>query len=68
MLEKVVHVFFIITGGTIGFLYGPDIVHFFNLDYIKWSTSPYLSLIVFAIIFFIISYFIVGYNIGRAHV
>ena len=64
MLEKVVHVFFIITGGTIGFLYGPDIVHFFNLDYIKWSTSPYLSLIVFAIIFFIISYFIVGYIVG----
>ena len=64
MLEKVVHLFFIITGATIGFLYSPDIVHFFNLEHIKWSTSPYIGLVVFAIIFFIISYFIVDYIVG----
>lgn len=64
MLKKIAHLFFIVTGGTVGFLYGPDLAHFFNLEDIKWSTSPYVGLIVFAIIFFIISYFIVDYIVG----
>ena len=64
MLKIVVHLFFIITGGTVGFLYSPTIVEMLNLDYVEWATSPYIGLVVFAIIFFILSYFIVDYIVG----
>lgn len=64
MLERIVHLFFIITGGTVGFLYSPAIMEFFNLQHIKWITSPYVGLVLFAIIFFVISYFIVDYIVG----
>src|SRR5690625_7670962 len=64
MLKIVVYLFFIITGGTVGFLYSPTIVEMLNLDYVEWTTSPYIGLVVFAIIFFILSYFIVDYIVG----
>src|SRR5690625_7199642 len=64
MLKIVVYLFFIITGGTVGFLYSPTIVEMLNLDYVEWATSPYIGLVVFAIIFFILSYFIVDYIVG----
>ncbi len=64
MLERIVHLFFIITGGTVGFLYSPTIVESLNLDHIQWSTSPYVGLVIFAIIFFVLSYFIVDYIVG----
>src|SRR5699024_12813182 len=40
------------------------IVEMLNLDYVEWVTSPYIGLVVFAIIFFILSYFIVDYIVG----
>src|SRR5690625_5918590 len=64
MLKIVVYLFFIITGGTVGFLYSPTIVEMLNLDYVEWTTSPYIGLVVFAIIFFILPYFIVDYIVG----
>src|SRR5699024_11394495 len=64
MLKIVVHLFFIITGGTVGFLYSPTIVEMLNLDYVEWATSPYIGLVVFAIIFFILSFLIVDYIEG----
>src|SRR5699024_11548214 len=45
-------------------LYSPTIVEMLNLDYVEWVTSPYIGLVVFAIIFFILSYFIVDYIVG----
>src|SRR5690625_4302807 len=57
-------IFYIIIGGTVGFLYSSRIVEMLNLDYVEWTTSPYIGLVVFAIIFFILSYFIVDYIVG----
>src|SRR5690625_315091 len=64
MLKKIVHLFFIITGGTLGFLYLPfifELIHFTKYD---WLMSPYFSSVVGAIIFFILSYFIADYVVG----
>src|SRR5690625_2260768 len=64
MLKKIVHLFFIITGGTLGFLYLPlvlELIHFTQYD---WLMSPYLSSVVGAIILFILSYFIADYVVG----
>lgn len=61
MLKKIVHLFFIITGGTIGYLYGPDIIKSLNFIDVKWLTSPYAGMALGAIILFLLSYWLVDY-------
>jgi len=61
MLKKVVHLFFIILGGTIGFIYGPGIMKWLDISGTSWLTSPYVSSIVGALLMFLITYFIVDY-------
>ncbi|WP_068677206.1 PIN/TRAM domain-containing protein [Oceanobacillus sp. Castelsardo] len=64
MLKIIVNLFFVIFGGTIGFLYIPDIIHLLKLTNISWMTSPYLGMVVGAIIFFLISYWVSGYIVN----
>ena len=64
MLKKIIHVFFLITGGTLGYLYIPSILKFFNLTDINWVMSPYFGLVIGAIIFFILSYLLADYIVG----
>src|SRR5699024_3401304 len=64
MLKKVVHFFFIVIGGTLGFLYMPSVMTLLNITGNKWFSSPYLGLLLGAIIFFIISYLFVYYIVG----
>lgn len=64
VLKKIVHLFFIITGGTIGYLYGPDIIKILDFTDAKWVASPYLGLLVGAAILFLISYWLVDYIVG----
>ncbi|SHG12880.1 PIN/TRAM domain-containing protein [Ornithinibacillus halophilus] len=61
MLKKIVHLFFIISGGTIGYLYIPSIIRFLDFTDADWVASPYLGLVLGAIILFLISYLIVDY-------
>jgi len=64
MMKKIVHFFFIVTGGTVGFLYGPGIIKLLNITGAKWLESPYLGSILGAIILFLISYLLVDYIVG----
>src|SRR5690625_4228075 len=64
MLRKIVHIFFIITGGTLGFLYLPNIIHLLNISDLHWVTSPYFGLIAGAIIFFILTYLLADFVVG----
>ena len=64
VLKKIVHLFFIITGGTVGYLYIPDLISFFNFTEAKWVLSPYFGSVLGAIIFFLISYWLVDYIVG----
>ncbi|WP_331713676.1 PIN/TRAM domain-containing protein [Lentibacillus sp. JNUCC-1] len=64
MLKKIVHLFFIITGGTVGYLYIPDIINLFNLTETAWVTSPYFGSVAGAIILFLISYWLADYVVG----
>ncbi|MGY0693989.1 PIN domain-containing protein [Virgibacillus sp. FSP13] len=61
MLKKIVHLFFIVTGGTIGYLYIPDLVELLNFTEADWVASPYLGMIVGALILFLFSYLVAGY-------
>jgi uncharacterized protein YacL len=63
MLKKTVHIFFIIFGGTIGYLYIPLIVQLLNLD-MNFLSNPYVGMVLGAIIFFLLSYFFVDYVVN----
>ncbi len=63
-MKKVVHLFFIILGGTMGYLYLPGIVQLLNVAESSWLTSSILGMIVGAIIFFILSYLLVNYIVN----
>ncbi|MFD2131106.1 PIN/TRAM domain-containing protein [Pseudogracilibacillus auburnensis] len=64
MLKKIVHIFFIITGGTLGFLYIPDIIRFLNITEINWILSSYFGSVLGAIISFLLSYLLADYIVG----
>src|SRR5690625_783307 len=64
VLKKIVHLFFIITGGTIGFLYIPGIIKLLNFTEAKWVTSPYLGSVLGVIILFLLSYLLADYIVG----
>lgn len=64
MLKKIVHIFFIILGGTIGFVYIPVIVELLNLTDISWLTNPYLGMALGALILFLLSYFVADYIVN----
>lgn len=64
LLKIIVNLFFVILGGTIGFLYIPAIIHLLKLTDISWLTSPYLGMVVGAIIFFLISYWVAGFIVN----
>lgn len=64
VLKKIVHLFFIILGGTVGYLYIPEIFSLLNVTDPAWLNSPILGMIIGAIIFFILSYLLVDYIVG----
>ncbi len=66
MLKRVVHIFFIITGGTLGFLYLPVglLLEQMNITGVKEMIMPYIGSLLGAILFFILSYFIADYIVG----
>lgn len=61
VLKKIVHLFFIITGGAIGYLYIPDIIELIDFTSASWVASPYLGLIIGAAILFLFSYLVADY-------
>lgn len=64
VLKKIVHLFFIISGGTIGYLYIPYIIRLLDFSSLSWIDSPFLGAAVGAIILFVISYWIADYLVG----
>ena len=64
VLKKIVHLFFLILGGTIGYLYVPVIINLLDFTDAKWVASPYLGTLIGAIIFFILSYWLADYIVG----
>lgn len=64
VLKKIVHLFFIILGATIGYLYIPYIIRLLDFTDLTWVDSPFLGAALGAIILFVISYWIAEYIVG----
>ena len=64
MLKKIVHLLFVIIGGTLGFLYAPRLFEIAGIKDVPWLTSPYIGAVLGIIIFFLLSYFLAEYIVG----
>ncbi|SDN12970.1 PIN/TRAM domain-containing protein [Sediminibacillus halophilus] len=61
MLKRIVQLFIIIAGGTIGYLYIPDLLELTGLTNGNWVESPYVGLVFGAIILYLLSFWVVDY-------
>ncbi|WP_226038405.1 PIN/TRAM domain-containing protein [Aquibacillus saliphilus] len=61
MLKRIVQLFIIVAGGTIGYLYVPDLIGLLDFSSGNWIESPYVGLILGAIILFLLSFWAVDY-------
>ncbi|MDC3414668.1 PIN/TRAM domain-containing protein [Aquibacillus sp. 3ASR75-11] len=61
MLKKIVQLFIVIAGGTVGYLYMPDVVRLLNPTETKWMESSYVGLVLGAIILFLLTFWFVDY-------
>lgn len=62
-MKKIIHLFLIGLGGTIGFLYAPLALELLDLE-IGWIASPYLGSLLGALLLFLISYLLADYIVG----
>ncbi len=61
MLKRIIHLFFIITGGTVGYLYFSDMLQLLGITETVWYTTDYFGIVVGALVFFLISVFSVDF-------
>ncbi|WP_085520832.1 PIN/TRAM domain-containing protein [Tuberibacillus sp. Marseille-P3662] len=59
MIKRFLQLFFVIVGGTLGFVYVPDIIEFMFNDYEGWMAAPYTGAIFGALLFLILTFWFV---------
>jgi uncharacterized protein YacL len=60
MMKRIIQLFFIIIGGTLGFVYVPKLIHALNFgSEVRWLLSPYTGAVFGAIIFFVLTFWFV---------
>lgn len=57
MLKRIIHLFFVISGGTVGYLYFPAVLNLLDITEEAWYTTPYFGIFVGIFLFFFISVF-----------
>lgn len=60
LLKRILQVIFVIAGGTVGYLYFPDLLDIWEVGGPEWL-YPYLGMTLGAIIFYILSYWLADY-------
>ncbi|MRG87990.1 PIN/TRAM domain-containing protein [Salinibacillus xinjiangensis] len=61
MLKKIIQLFIVVAGGTIGYLYVPDLLSLTGLESPAWLLSPYIGTLLGAIILFLSTFWLVDY-------
>ncbi len=64
MLRWIVKLFFVIIGGTLGYLFVPELNQILNFGLSNWVTNPYVGTAIGAIIFYLSSFWITDYVVG----
>ncbi|WP_096202178.1 PIN/TRAM domain-containing protein [Bacillus sp. FJAT-45350] len=65
MLKRIVQLFFILVGGTLGFIFIPDLIHLLNMGQIPaWLTNSYAGAVYGAIILYLTTFWLADYIVG----
>ncbi len=64
MLRWIVKIFFIFLGGTLGFIFVPDLLQILNFGLPNWITNSYVGAGIGAIILYLLSFWITDYVVG----
>ncbi|MFY0761088.1 PIN/TRAM domain-containing protein [Metabacillus dongyingensis] len=64
MLKRIVQIFFLFLGGTLGIFFMPELMRLLNLQDIPFINSPYALAILGAILFYIATFWLVDYVIN----
>ncbi|WP_017729624.1 PIN/TRAM domain-containing protein [Halalkalibacterium ligniniphilum] len=64
MLKRIVQLFFVLVGGTVGFVFIPELIHLLNIGGPAWLTSPYVGAVIGAIILFVATFWLADYIVG----
>ncbi|MBO8157441.1 MAG: PIN/TRAM domain-containing protein [Bacillaceae bacterium] len=64
MLKKIVQLFMIVAGGTIGYLYIPQLLGLVDMSLPDWLLTPYAGLVLGALILFLLTFWLVDYIVG----
>ena len=69
MLKRIVQLFFVLIGGTLGFIFIPDLIHLLNIgDLPAWLVNSYAGTVYGAIIFYLATFWIADYIVGLMRV
>lgn len=61
MLKRIVQLFFLVVGGTLGIMFLPDLLALMKVEHLFILNNPYMLAIVGALIFFIMTFWAVDY-------
>ncbi|MCL6587624.1 MAG: PIN/TRAM domain-containing protein [Anoxybacillus sp.] len=61
MLKRVVQLFFLVVGGTLGIMFLPELLALMKVEHLSILNNPYMLAIVGALIFFIMTFWAVDY-------
>lgn len=64
MIRWIVKLFFVIIGGTLGFLFVPNLIEILNFGLPSWFTNSYVGSGIGAIIFYLSSFWVTDYIVG----
>ncbi|KGA98342.1 hypothetical protein AJ85_14700 [Alkalihalobacillus alcalophilus ATCC 27647 = CGMCC 1.3604] len=63
MLRRIIQLCFILVGGTLGFIYIPELIQLLDLGS-GWMASPYVGVVIGALLLFIISLWLADHFVG----
>ncbi|KHF39052.1 PIN/TRAM domain-containing protein [Halalkalibacter okhensis] len=65
MLKRIVQLFFVLVGGTLGFIFIPELIHILNFGEVPvWVTNSYAGAVIGAIIFFFATFWLADYIVN----
>lgn len=65
MLKGIVQLFFVLVGGTLGFLFIPELIHILNIGNVpSWLDSSYAGAVIGAVILFISTFWLADYIVN----
>ncbi|MCM3762409.1 PIN/TRAM domain-containing protein [Alkalihalobacillus oceani] len=65
MLKGIVQLFFVLVGGTLGFLFIPELIHILNIGNVpSWLDSSYAGAVIGAVILFIATFWLSDYIVN----